>query len=228
MVFPGGDLLICSSASPRKSDAKQSFIWMKAGEREIKGTEVFFFLACFHVAMTSWWVKRVRKYKPIGKSKQRFSKSECKLQKVTLTCSMKQNAFFWGVMVLIYTLQPTNSVGLVIYLYKECYKCPGSGGNGLIRPCRTQRRQMDKHNFGKADRFRHGRVCFTQGVEILLLLPLIHLPHLLYPGFTQLCQKLCTFPLTKSSRISADQVFFYFGRAQKMVLSKKNNNLEKS
>lgn len=50
-------------------------------------------------------------------------------------------------------------------LYKKCCKCPGSGGNGLIRPCRRYRGQMDKHNFGKADRFSDGRVCFTQSCD---------------------------------------------------------------
>lgn len=78
VVFPGGDLLICSSASSQKIEAEQSSIWMKAGKREIKRTEVFFFLVWFHVAMTSWLVKGVRKYKPIDKYKQQFSKSECK------------------------------------------------------------------------------------------------------------------------------------------------------
>ena len=68
---------------------------------------------------------------------------------------------------------------------------------------------MDKDNFGKADRFSGGRVCFTQGVGFPLLLSLIHLPHLLRPlyrGYAQLCYDLCTFSLRKSSGISADQV----------------------
>jgi len=76
-VFPGGDLLICSSASPQKTGAKQSSFWMKAGKSEIKRTEVFFFSAGFHVA-ASWLVKRVRKYKRIDKYEEQFSKSERK------------------------------------------------------------------------------------------------------------------------------------------------------
>lgn len=65
---------------------------------------------------------------------------------------------------------------------------------------------MDKHNFGKADIFGDRRVYFTQGVGILLLLPLINLPHLLRPLYPEYIQ-LCTFPLAKSLCISADQVF---------------------
>lgn len=224
VVFPGGDLFICSSASSQKIEAEQSSIWMKAGKREIKRTEVFFFLAWFHVAMTSWLVKRVRKYKPTDKYKQQFSKFECKYQKVTLTCSIKQNVCFWGVTGQIYTLQQAHSVGLFIHLYKQCCKCPGSGGNSLITPCRTQRRQMDKCNFGKADIFGDRRVCFTQGVGILLLLPLINLPHLLYiqniyNSVPFHWQRVC---------VSLQIKFLYFGRSQKIVLSKKMNELEKS
>lgn len=40
MVFPGEDLLICSTASPQKIEAEQSSISTKAGKREIKSPEI--------------------------------------------------------------------------------------------------------------------------------------------------------------------------------------------
>lgn len=44
-MFSGEDLLIYNLASSQKIEAKQSSTWMEAGKREIKKTEVFFFLA---------------------------------------------------------------------------------------------------------------------------------------------------------------------------------------
>lgn len=69
MVFPGEDLLIYSLASSYKIEAKESSIWMEARKKK-KKIEVFFFLAWFHVLLTSWLVKGARKKKKAYRYKQ--------------------------------------------------------------------------------------------------------------------------------------------------------------